>query len=57
MTRTVRVAFISGITGVAVAIAVGSGSFSPSVTAASAPDSIVAGDGDVGWNIVEPSAS
>lgn len=57
MTRTVRVAFIGGIAGVAVAIAMGHGSFSPSVTAASAVGSSVAPAGDVGWNGVELSAS
>ncbi|MFI6468628.1 hypothetical protein [Streptomyces sp. NPDC050538] len=52
MTRTVRVAFIGGFVGVAVVIAIGHGSFSPSVTAASTAGSsaVQAGDGDIGWN-------
>jgi hypothetical protein len=57
MTRTVRVAFIGGIAGVAVAIAIGGGSFSPSVTATSAVGSSVVEAGDVGWNSVELSVS
>ncbi|MBK3581409.1 hypothetical protein JHN63_48160 [Streptomyces sp. MBT65] len=50
MTRTARVAFIGGIVGVAVAIAIGHGSFSPPATAVSAADSGVVQDGDIGWN-------
>ncbi|WP_177239925.1 hypothetical protein [Streptomyces monashensis] len=57
MTRTVRVAFIGGIVGVTVAIAVGHGSFSPSVAAVPAAGSSVVRAGDVGWNIVKLPAS
>ena len=52
ITRTVRVAFVGGIAGVAVAIVIGHGSFSPSVTAVSAVGSSVVQPGDVGWNSV-----
>jgi hypothetical protein len=44
MTRTVRGAFIGGIAGVTVAMAIGYGSFSPSVAAVQRAD--------VGWNSV-----
>jgi hypothetical protein len=52
MAHTARVAFIGGIVAMAAAIAIGHGSFSPSVTAASADSSsaVQAGDGDIGWN-------
>lgn len=52
MTRTVRVAFIGGFVGAAVAIAIGHGALSPSTTTASTAGSsaVQAGDGDIGWN-------
>jgi hypothetical protein len=56
MKRTVRVAIIGSIAGVAVATAIGCGSFSPSVTPASAVGASVVLADDVGWNIVTPSA-
>jgi hypothetical protein len=50
MTRTAYVAFIGGTAGVAVAVAMGHGSFLPSATAVSAAGSSVVQPGDVGWN-------
>ena len=50
LARTVRVAFIGGVVGVAVATAMGWGLFSPPVAAVSAVGSSVVGPGDIGWN-------
>ncbi|MFG2820338.1 hypothetical protein ACGFX4_13010 [Kitasatospora sp. NPDC048365] len=47
-------AFIGGIAGVAVAVAMGFGSSSPSVTTVSEVGSSVVATDDVGWNFVGP---